>query len=42
MGAALLTVPGVTDYSGLTLNGSAANVSLTSEQVPVLGTVTLS
>lgn len=42
MGAALLTVPGVSDYSGLTLNGSAANVSLTSEQVPALGTVTLS
>ena len=41
MGAALLTVPGVSDYSGLTLNAAAANVSLTSEQVPELGTVTL-
>ncbi len=42
VGAALLDVPGVADYSGLTLNGAAANVSLTSEQVPELGTVTLS
>lgn len=41
IGAALLTVPGVVDYSGLTLNGVAANVALTSEQVPTLGTVTL-
>lgn len=42
IGAALLTVPGITDYSGLTLNAAAANVSLTSEEVPELGTVTLS
>lgn len=41
IGAALLDVPGIADYSGLTLNGSAANVALTSEQVPVMGTVTL-
>ncbi len=41
MGALLLSVPGVLDYTGLLLNGLASNVALTDEQVPTLGTVTL-
>lgn len=41
VGALLLSVDGVTDYSGLTLNGQAANVALSDEQVPTLGTVVL-
>jgi uncharacterized phage protein gp47/JayE len=40
-GALLLSVAGVLDYSGLLLNGAASNVALTDEQVPTLGTVTL-
>lgn len=39
--AAMLTVPGVIDVNGTTLNGSASNVSLTTEQIPKLGTVTI-
>lgn len=41
MGALLLSVDGVLDYTGLLLNGAASNVALTDEQVPTLGTVTL-
>ena len=37
--AAILTVPGVIDVTGTTLNGSAANVTLDAEEIPVLGTV---
>lgn len=39
--AAILSVPGVIDVTNTTLNGAAANVTLTEEQIPVLGTVTL-
>lgn len=41
VGALLLSVDGVLDYTGLLLNGAASNVALTDEQVPTLGTVTL-
>ena len=41
VGALLLSVDGVLDYSGLTLNGQTANVALSDEQVPTLGTVVL-
>ena len=37
----LLSCAGVVDYASLTLNGAAANVTKTAEQVPVLGTVTI-
>ena len=37
--AAILTVPGVIDIAGTKLNGGAANVTLSAEQIPVLGTV---
>ncbi|HZG16975.1 MAG TPA: baseplate J/gp47 family protein [Candidatus Bathyarchaeia archaeon] len=40
--AAILTVPGVLDVTNTTLNGVAANITLTEEQIPVKGTVTLS
>lgn len=39
--ARILSVSGVTDISGTLLNGSASNVTLTSEQIPAMGTVTL-
>lgn len=39
--SAILTVPGVIDVTGTTLNGSAANVTLDAEEIPVLGTVTI-
>jgi len=42
VGALLLALPGVLDYSALALNGAAANVMMDEESVPVLGTVTLS
>ena len=34
-------VNGVVDYAGLTLNGAGGNVAKTAEQVPVLGTITI-
>lgn len=37
----ILTVPGVLDVTNTQLNGAAANVTLTNEQIPVIGTVTL-
>jgi uncharacterized phage protein gp47/JayE len=40
--AAIVGVTGVADVTGLTLNGSAANVALTSLQVAAPGTYTLS
>ncbi|WP_055109340.1 baseplate J/gp47 family protein [Paenibacillus ihumii] len=38
----ILTVQGVVDVTHTMLNGAAANVVLTAEQIPVMGTVTLS
>lgn len=38
----LMSIDGVMDYTTLTLNGSSTNVSLESDEVPVLGTVTIS
>lgn len=42
VGSIILDIPGVTDYSNLTINGGTANVSIDAEQVSVKGTVTLS
>lgn len=39
--AKLLETPGVVDYKSLTVNGGTDNVTLTQEQVPKLGTVTV-
>ena len=41
IGAILLNYGGVTDYSNLTINGSAVNIAIASEEIPVLGAVTL-
>ncbi len=38
----ILTVQGVVDVTHTMLNGAAANVILTDEQIPIMGTVTLS
>lgn len=37
----LLSLPGVLDFTSLTLNGGTGNVSIGAEQVPALGEVTL-
>lgn len=42
VGSLLLDIPGVLDYSGLTLNGGTGNVSIGDTEVAVLGTVNLS
>ena len=39
--ALVMGVPGVTDCSGLTVNGGTANVPLDATQIPMLGTVTV-
>ncbi|QQE75225.1 baseplate J/gp47 family protein [Brevibacillus composti] len=41
IGAAILESEGVEDYSGLTVNGGTANISIDTEEVAVLGTVTV-
>lgn len=41
IGTILLGVSGVLDYSNLTLNGSAANIALAAEEIPILGTLQL-
>lgn len=38
----LLDIPGIVDFSGLTVNGGGANVQMTTGQVAVLGTVMFS
>lgn len=42
LGFLLLDIDGVQDYQNLTLNGSAANLTLADNEVPVLSEVTLS
>lgn len=39
--ARILTVQGIDDVTGTTLNGIAANATLDSDEIPVLGTVTV-
>ncbi|WP_276358398.1 baseplate J/gp47 family protein [Cohnella caldifontis] len=39
--ARILTVQGVDDVTGTTINGSAANATLAADEIPVLGTVTV-
>ncbi len=41
VGKILLDTEGVSDYTGLTLNGTASNVAVEDDQVAVLGTVSL-
>jgi len=41
IGSLLLATPGVTDYSGLTINGGSVNITIGTEQVATLGTVTV-
>lgn len=38
----LLDIPGVMDYSMLTVNGGTANVTIAADEVPVIGTVVIS
>ena len=40
--ALLLSLPGVVDCGSLTVNGDTANITLTTDQVPAVGTVTIS
>lgn len=39
VGSILYDIYGVADYSGLKLNGAAANVTLEDTEIPVVGTV---
>lgn len=39
--ARILAVAGITDVMGTNLNGAAANIELQSEEIPLLGTVTI-
>jgi len=39
--AKLLEIPGVRDYTSMTLNNGTANVTLSTNQVPKLGTITI-
>ncbi|ASS76808.1 phage tail protein [Tumebacillus algifaecis] len=39
--ARILNVSGVVDVTGTTLNGTAANITLNSDEIPTLGTVTI-
>lgn len=41
IGEAILDVPGVLDYEDLTVNGATSNVTLSAEQVAIVGEVTL-
>ena len=41
IGALLLQSGAAQDYDSLTLNGAAANISLTTEELPALGRVVL-
>ena len=41
VGAALAHTPGVTDYSDLLVNGDISNISITQEQYPVTGSITI-
>lgn len=38
----LLSIPGVVDYTALTVGGGAANISVAADEVPVLGAVNVS
>ncbi|WP_407308538.1 baseplate J/gp47 family protein [Desulfosporosinus sp. SB140] len=41
IGSLILATPGVTDYNTLTVNGGTANVTIGSEQIATIGTVTV-
>lgn len=41
VGTMIMNIPGVMDYTGLTLNGSTANIAVGNTQVAVKGTVSL-
>nr|WP_255710950.1 baseplate J/gp47 family protein [Pelosinus baikalensis] len=41
IGTLLFAIPGVDDYSELKLNGAAANITLSGEEIPVLGNIDL-
>ncbi|MCG8484255.1 MAG: baseplate J/gp47 family protein [Clostridia bacterium] len=41
IGSLILALSGIGDYNNLTVNGIQSNISLTEEEVPVLGTISL-
>jgi uncharacterized phage protein gp47/JayE len=41
IGGLIMAISGVTDYTGLTLNGAAANVALAATEIPITGMVTV-
>lgn len=41
IGSLLLSVPGVADYSNLTVNSDTENIPISDDEMPILGTITL-
>lgn len=41
IGSLLLSVPGVADYSGLTVSGGIENIAIGDDEMPILGTIIL-
>ena len=41
VGSILLSTPGVSDYTGLSINQGTSNITITSDQVPTMGSLTL-
>jgi uncharacterized phage protein gp47/JayE len=41
IGGLLINTPGISNYTGLMINGGTADISLTADQIPVSGTVTI-
>lgn len=41
IGSLLLSVPGVVDYSGLTVNGGIENIVMSDDEMPILGSIVL-
>lgn len=41
IGSLLLSVPGVADYNSLTVNDGTENISIADDEMPILGTITL-
>lgn len=41
IGSLLLSVPGVADYTNLMVNGGTENISIGDDEMPILGTITL-
>ncbi len=41
IGSLLLSIPGITDYNSLRVNGGTANITISEAEMPILGTINL-